>query len=167
MRVVDCQNESGLEALAAGTPVPTGCLVSSHCLSFSFQNPQSLEADLHPKRNCELDESGHSFLQTHPACLGSDSDNTHSKHTGTIQLPPGAETHPALPVRAHLACSSLSSPLTLPQNRLCWPLGRIPSSQESGDHWFLPYIHLGGLEVAVDNKKQRDNTLLRPGRKQQ
>lgn len=146
---VECRNERGLEPLWQGLLFPHRLSVKPPLSVFSFQNPQppgeGRGADHHPKRNCE-DESGHSFLRTHPVCLGSEAANAHFKTLSYSH--PRADPHPALPGRApgHAAQHPLChfpSALPLPQNRLPWPLGSTSHSQESHDNWF-PTLHTSG-----------------------
>lgn len=87
--------------------------IKPHCPSFSFQISQPLGAALHPKRNRDRDESGHSILADSP-CLPGIRVSQHPFQTHWLHRQasrhPRADTHPALPFRVAPALLSLGGP---------------------------------------------------------
>ena len=116
-------------------PVPPWLHIKLHCPFLSFQIPQPAGTALHPKRNQDLDESGHSS----PA----DSPSQHPLRTHWLPRPlpsPHTDPHPALPFRVPPAlpcslCGFTVSTVTLPQKHrrdYPGPRGSTCSSQEAG-----------------------------------
>lgn len=65
------------------TPIPRLHILSSIVRLFlRFPSAPRGSSALHPKRNRDRSESGHSSLATHPDCLGSESATLYCKLTG-------------------------------------------------------------------------------------
>lgn len=164
----------------AGTPVPTGFILNSTVCLFLSRIPSPWG------QTSTLRETERWVSQDIPSCQFTQPARDQNRPTpipDVLLTPcnrhPHADTHPALPLwvapgllfrRGPQPLCSFPlhfNPPTKARNRLVWALGSTSSSQESGDSWFLLCIQLEGPESAVYNKKQRDNTQLRPGMKQQ